>query len=108
MRLMNAVSLGAYTSGMLTANFNFGITNNDMQIFYGTTNVAAGTGVLIYDTGNTNGAGSIALPFGPVAGLTANLITIVMNQGGNTQWSGVMVVFRDDHPELGNHRRRAI
>jgi uncharacterized delta-60 repeat protein len=84
----NAISLGAYTSGTLTAKFNFGITNNDMRIFYGNTNVAAGTGVLIYDTGNTNGAGNIALPFGPVGGLTASQITIVMNQGGNTNGPG--------------------
>ena len=84
----NAISLGNYTSGMLTAKFNFGITNNDMRIFYGNTNVAAGTGVLIYDTGNTGGAGNIALPFGPVGGLTASQITIVMNQGGNTNGPG--------------------
>ena len=84
----NAVRLGSYTSGTLTANFNFGVTNNDLRIFYGTTNVAAGTGALIYDTGNTNGTGSIALQFGPTGGLTASQITFVMNQGGNTNGPG--------------------
>jgi uncharacterized delta-60 repeat protein len=58
---------------------------NDMQVFYGNTNVAAGTGVLIYDTGNnTNGPVTFVLPFGPIGGLTANQITIVMNPGGST------------------------
>ena len=79
-----AVNLGSINSGVLTANYNFGTLSNDLMIFYGNTNVAAGTGVLIYDTGSVSGNGTIVLPFGPSGGLTTNLITIVMNQGGNT------------------------
>ena len=79
-----AINLGTATAGLLTVNYNFGVVSNDMRIFYGNTNVAAGSGVLIYDSGKTIGVGNIALPFGPVGGLTASLITIVMNQGGNT------------------------
>ena len=84
----NAISLGNYTSGALTAQYNFGATTNDLRIFYGTANVAAGTGALIYDSGSVTGSGNIALPIGPVGGLTASQITIVMNQGGNTNGPG--------------------
>jgi uncharacterized delta-60 repeat protein len=79
----NVVNLGSNTAGFLTVNYNFGAFTNDMQIFYGNPNVAAGTGVLIYDTGYITGGGTIARAFGPVGGLTTNLITIVMNPGGN-------------------------
>ena len=51
MKLMQAVNFAPFTSGTLTVNYNFGTTNNDMRVFYGNTNVTAGTGVLIYDTG---------------------------------------------------------
>jgi uncharacterized delta-60 repeat protein len=78
------VNLGNVTSGILTVNYNMFSVPDDMRIFYGDTNVTAGTGVQIYDTGYTNGAATIVLPFGPINGLTTNLITIVMNQGGST------------------------
>jgi len=77
------LNLGRITAGLLTVNYNFGTISNDMKVYYGNTNVAAGTGVLIYDTMTNNGAGNFVLPFGPTGGLTANQITIVMNQGGN-------------------------
>jgi uncharacterized delta-60 repeat protein len=78
------ITLGSVTSGTLTVNFDMLAIPDDMRIFYGNTNVAAGTGVLIYDTGNVSGTGTIVLPFAPVAGFATNLITIVMNQGGST------------------------
>ena len=83
------INLGAVTAGALTVRYNT-FTNDEMRVFYGDTNVAAGTGVLIYDTGIFTGNGAFAVPFGPVGGLTTNLLTIVMDQGGTTnsteQW----------------------
>jgi uncharacterized delta-60 repeat protein len=86
------INLGNFTAGTLTVNYNFLAMTNDMRVFYGNTNVAAGTGALIYDTGNrTNGPVTVMVPFGPVGGLTANQLTIVMNQGnstnGTTAWT---------------------
>jgi uncharacterized delta-60 repeat protein len=72
------------TAGTLTVTYDMYSVPDDMKIFYGTTNVTAGTGVLLYDTGSTNGASTLVLPFGPTNGLTASFITIVMNQGGST------------------------
>jgi uncharacterized delta-60 repeat protein len=82
-----AINLGTLTAGTLTVNYNMANNPNDMRIFYGNTNIAAGTGVLVYDTGNVTGPGSIVLPFAPVGGFTTNLLTIVMNQGGSTNIS---------------------
>ena len=77
-----AINLGAANAGTLTVNFDMLQVPDDMRVFYGNTNVAAGLGVLIYDTGSIPGPGSFVLPFGPTNGVTANVITIVMNQGG--------------------------
>ena len=86
------INLGNYTSGTLTVNYNMFTAPDDMRIFYGDTNVAAGSGVLIYDTGFVSGSNTLVIPFGPVTGtsglLTTNLITIVMNQGGQTVTTG--------------------
>jgi uncharacterized delta-60 repeat protein len=85
-----AINLGSLTSGTLTVNYNMFADPDDMRIYYGDTNVIAGTGVLIYDTGLVSGTSTIILPFGPTNGITTNLITIVMNQGGanhNTTWN---------------------
>ena len=79
-----AINLGTAIAGTLTVNFDMMGVPDDMRVFYGTTNVAGGLGVLIYDTGNIPGTGSFVLPFGPTNGVTANVITIVMNQGGGT------------------------
>ena len=79
-----AINLGQATAATLTVNYDMQNIADDMRIFYGDTNVTAGTGVLIYDTGSISGTGTIVLPFGPVNGLTTNLITIVMDQGGGT------------------------
>src|ERR1039458_3243864 len=80
-----AINLGNFTAGTLTVDYNFLAMTNDLRVFYGDTNVTAGTGVLIYDTGNrTNGPVTFMLPFGPIGGLTTNLLTIVMNQGNST------------------------
>ena len=79
-----AINLGTANAGTLTVNYDMQQVPDDMRVFYGTTNVAAGLGVLIYDTGSIAGVGSFVLPFGPTNGVTANVITIVMNQGGGT------------------------
>jgi uncharacterized delta-60 repeat protein len=83
------INLGNYTSGTLTVNYDMAFAPDDMRIFYGDTNVTAGTGVLIYDTGYVSGSNTLAIPFGPTNGFATNFITIVMNQGGqtsSTQW----------------------
>lgn len=85
------INLGTATAGTLTVNYNmYLIQADDMKVFYGDTNVAGGTGVLIFDTGSVFGTNSFVLPFGPINGLTTNVITIVMDQGaGQTgnQWT---------------------
>jgi uncharacterized delta-60 repeat protein len=84
------VSLGSSTAGTLTVDYDFLAQPDDMRVFYGDTNTAAGTGVLIYDTGLISYTGHLVIPFGPTNGLTTNLITIVMDQGGGqlgTFWS---------------------
>ena len=78
------VNLGTASAGTLTVNFDMSGIPDDMRVFYGTTNVAAGTGVLIYDTGSISGPGTFVLPFGPTNGLVATTITIVMDQGGGS------------------------
>ena len=42
------INLGAANAGTLTVNYNMLAIPNDMRVYYGTTNVAGGTGVLIY------------------------------------------------------------
>ena len=85
------INLGTSTAGTLTVNYNmYLIQADDMKVFYGDTNVAGGTGVLIFDTGSVFGTNSFVLPFGPTNGLATNFITIVMDQGtGQTgnQWA---------------------
>jgi uncharacterized delta-60 repeat protein len=87
------LNLGNFTSGTLTVSYDMFPVPDDMRIFYGDTNVTAGTGVLIYDTGLVSGTNTLVIPLGPINGvnglLTTNIITIVMNQGGRTnttQW----------------------
>jgi uncharacterized delta-60 repeat protein len=87
------LNLGNFTSGTLTVSYDMFTIPDDMRIFYGDTNVAAGTGVQIYDTGFVSSSNTLVIPLGPtnsVNGLLAtNIITIVMNQGGQTnitQW----------------------
>jgi uncharacterized delta-60 repeat protein len=85
------INLGTLTAGTLNVSYNMQISSNDMRVFYGTTNVGAGTGVLLYDSGYVTGTGAASIAFAPVGGLTANQLTIVMNQGGspanNAAWS---------------------
>ncbi len=77
------INLGLQTTGILNVTLNSLTGINEMQIYYGTANVAAGTGALLYDSGATfTGTANFALPFGPVNGLVTNLITVVMNPGG--------------------------
>jgi len=86
------VNVGA-TSGTMTLGYDMLFVPDDIKVFYGTTNVAAGTGVLIYDSGpvstyDTNTfldfTNFVTIPFGPTNGLTTNILTIVMNQGNGT------------------------
>ena len=76
------LNLGLVTAGTLAVTLNSQGGNNDLQIYYGNTNVAAGTGVLVFDSGAFVGAGSFSVPFGPSGGLTTNILTVVMNVGG--------------------------
>jgi len=84
-----AINLGTATAGTLAVTYDMSIQPDDMRVFYGNTNVAAGTGVLIYDTGSVSFSNNFVLPFGPTNGLSTNVITIVMDQGGGavgTAW----------------------
>jgi uncharacterized delta-60 repeat protein len=75
------IPLGLQTSGTLNVFLDPSIYTNDFKIYYGTANVAAGTGVLLSDNLLTNTL-SFQQNFGPVNGLTNNFITVVVNQGG--------------------------
>jgi uncharacterized delta-60 repeat protein len=79
-----SISMGQNSSATLTMYFESDMSTNDMQVYYGDTNVAAGTGVLIYDTGYITNvtATSFTLPIGPTNGFATNMITIVVNPGG--------------------------
>ncbi len=80
------LKLGLRTSGNLIVNYNMTSLPERMLVYYGNTNVAAGTGVLLFDTGsitNPPGVGGFTVAFGPTAGFTTNIITIVMNPGGS-------------------------
>lgn len=74
---VNSLSLGAYTAGTLTVNYDMQGTPNDLQVYYGGTG-----GVLIYDTGLVTGTGQLTIPFSPTNGVATNVITIAMNQAG--------------------------
>ncbi|MGA2852646.1 MAG: Calx-beta domain-containing protein [Verrucomicrobiota bacterium] len=87
---VNPVNVGA-PAGILNVHWDFKIQKDDMKVFYGDTNVTRGTGVLIFDSGETNNPVDpvtqqyiwldFTIPFYPTNGLTTNVITIVMNQG---------------------------
>jgi len=81
------INLGPFKAGTLTVNYNMIAGPNDLRVYYGTTNVNASTGVLIYDSGLTGGVATPVIPFGPILAtngslLTANFLTVVMNQTG--------------------------
>ena len=79
-----SVNFGVANAATLTLNYDMEGTTNDIQVFYGGNNVATpGTGVLLYDTGLIPGAGTLTIPIGPTGGLTTNVITVVVNQGGS-------------------------
>ena len=87
----NVLNLGSRTAGTLMVNYVLTNPPDQMQVYYGDTNVAAGTGVLLLDTGSmTNLLGNFAVPFGTINGFTTNIITIVMNPGGSTNASPVL------------------
>ena len=77
-------NLGLRTSGTLNINFNMVSGPDQIQVYYGDTNVTAGTGVLLFDSGSVIGIGNASVPFGPINGLSTNIITVVMNPGGAT------------------------
>jgi len=104
------LNLDLRTAGIMFVNYNLISVPDDMQIYYGNTNVAAGTGVLLYDTGSvTNlGTGFFALPFGPTNGFATNIITIVMNPGGTTNaipvlWSYNVFIPGQNGLMIGGH-----
>src|SRR5665213_2064509 len=99
----NTISLGNANSGVLSVNYDMLGQPDDMKIFYGGTN-----GVLIYDTGYVSFTNSFVLPFGPTNGLTANVLTIVMDQGGGqigTLWSynALLTTFGDSKVYIGGN-----
>ena len=85
------IDAGASPSGTLTMNLaDFTGSASQMQIYYGSPN--AGSGALIYDTGvlpvnptNLN----FTVTFGPTNGIVTNVLTVVMNPGGQggSQWT---------------------
>jgi uncharacterized delta-60 repeat protein len=91
----DTLNLGNYNSGALTINYNMAVGPDDLKVYYGNTNTAANTGVLIYDTTQITGASTLLIPFAPTnaangSTLFANTLTIVVNQGGvayNTTWN---------------------
>ena len=98
---VQVINLTNASSGVLTVSYNMLTQPDDMRIFYGGTN-----GVLIYDTGLVSFTNTFVLPFGPTNGLTTNVITIVMNQGGGqigTLWSYSvsLITFGDDKVYIG-------
>jgi uncharacterized delta-60 repeat protein len=75
----NIINVGA-TSGILTMDYNMIGQANDMRVYYGNTNTPFG-GALIYDSGLVSGTNRVVIPFGPINGIVANTIEVVMNQG---------------------------
>ena len=76
----NIINVGAFgaNSGVLTINYDMLAGNPDsLRVYYGST---VG-GVLIFNSGLITGAGQFVIPFGPINGVTASTIEIVMNQG---------------------------
>lgn len=73
------LNLGLQTSGALSVTYDMANLNNtnQLQIYYGT----AATGILLFQT---TGDGFATVPFGPAAGQTNNVITVIVNQGGST------------------------
>ncbi|HUL51500.1 MAG TPA: S8 family serine peptidase, partial [Candidatus Nitrosotalea sp.] len=75
----NVIGTGL-TSGQIKIDYDFFTVPDDLRVYY--------EGVLLFDTGLTNGAASISVNFGP--GLSTN-VTIVVNEGGSadltTQWT---------------------
>lgn len=92
-------------SGVLTVDYNMFAAADDLRVYYGNTNTAAGTGVLIFDSGMVVGTNRIVVPFAPLNGLSANLITIVMDQGntGDGIWNftGTVQTFQGNLLTIG-------
>ena len=90
----NIINVGAL-SGVLTVTYNMTNGPVDMRVYYGGTNTSGiftngPFGTLILDTGLVSGTNDFRIPFGPTNGITANTISIVMNQGngnGGVTWS---------------------
>jgi len=77
------VNLNLQTAGTMNYTFDSQAGTNEFQIFYGTANVAAGTGVLLFDSGATfTGTVTGSVPFGPTGGFVTNILTVVVNPGG--------------------------
>jgi subtilisin-like proprotein convertase family protein len=78
------------TAGMLNISYDFYDLPDDMRIYY--------DGNLIFDSGLVSDAGTTNISFGPGA---STLVTIVMNEGGNTNsstaWSYTLTWVRPSH-----------
>src|SRR5262249_55294364 len=74
----NVIDTGQ-TSGTIGITWNFYVEPDWMHVYY--------DGNLIMDTGSTSGTGSTNLNYGPGS---STFITIVMNEGGNTNPQGTI------------------
>ncbi|NDA66167.1 MAG: hypothetical protein EBY09_05925, partial [Verrucomicrobia bacterium] len=85
------VNLGTATAGTITINYDFYFIPDQLRVYYGSSRIPANR---IYDTGVTNGANTVTIPFGPG---TNNTLLIVMNEGSafdpSTQWTYDATVF---------------
>jgi len=83
----NVIDTGL-TSGTVKIDYDFFQVSDSLRVYY--------QSVLLYDTGVTNGAGSISVNFGP--GLST-VVTIVVNEGGSTnattRWEYVASVVQE-------------
>ena len=100
-------NLASYTAGTLTIKYDMIVGANDLRVFYGSTNVNSSTGVLLYDSTPVIGTRTISVPFGPARAqngsiLTANVLTIVMNQGGTNYSTSWTYNARFDVPQVSN------
>ena len=73
------------TFGSVPISYNFYTVPDQMTVYYGT-NISPA--YLIYDTGMTNGSATVTVPYPGTAPGSATILTIIMNQFGNTNGAG--------------------
>lgn len=69
----NVIDTG-YTGGTVRLDYDFFTAKDSLRVYY--------EGILLFDTGLTNGTGSVRVNFGPG---TSTDVTIVVNEGGSLQ-----------------------